>query len=328
MLKRFYGISAVLVVGLVDLQIARAQSDGNAFVNPGTASTCTLPSYQAAPPQIAGSFPPPTSRPETAGQPPTSLPQPWSQCQWSPNTFRTDTRFAMAPQYAAFDASQSAPVPPPAVTPLPSTQPFVGSVPPAAPAADGTWRDDGRYVIININGKEMKLLKASSEPPLSGERSLAAFDNQLLLNAQSKQPAVPADNGVYLLPLPGPETIGGGPVVGTAPSTAVYSPEGTVHGRLLQKGYPVANCYVVIAPWPKGDKADSSLDTRVPLSTTTNDEGFYCFEHVPAGEYKLTWLPAGAKQWIRRIAMRPDVVVLEHQDVALKDIRMALQTIN
>ena len=55
---------------------------------------------------------------------------------------------------------------------------------------------------------------------------------------------------------------------------------------------------------------------------------FTSFEHVPAGEYKLTWLPAGAKQWIRRIAMRPDVIVHEGQDVTLKDIRMAQQTIN
>ena len=48
---------------------------------------------------------------------------------------------------------------------------------------------------------------------------------------------------------------------------------GTVHGRLLQKGSPVANCYVVIVPWPKGDKADPSGDVGEPLSTITDGEG-------------------------------------------------------
>ena len=269
-------VSAVLVAGLLVLQIAFAQADDNTFVNRGTASTSAPPSYVAAPPQIAGSFPPPASRPETAGQPPTYLSQPSSQSQvWSPNTFRTDARSAVPPQYAASDASPSAPVPLPAVTPSPSTQPYVGFAPPATQAADGTWRDDGRYVIININGKEMKLLKASSESPQSGQGSLASFDNQLAAHCTTEQPAVPADNGVYLLPPTGPETIGGGPVVGDGLPNRRTLSDGTVHGRLLQKGYPLANCYVVIAPWPKGDKSDSSVDTRVPLSTMTNDEGFY-----------------------------------------------------
>jgi len=49
---------------------------------------------------------------------------------------------------------------------------------------------------------------------------------------------------------------------------------------------------------------------------------------VPVGAYKLTWLPAGATQWIRRIEMKPDVFVHEGQDTTVKDLRMALRTIN
>ena len=103
---------------------------------------------------------------------------------------------------------------------------------------------------------------------------------------------------------------------------------GTVRGRLLQNGSPVANCYVVIVPWPKGDKTDPSVDTCEPLSAITDGDGRYFFEHVPSGEYKLTWLPNGTHEWIRRIAMRPDVIVHEGQDLTLKDIRMAMRTIN
>ena len=298
-------------------------------MNYGTTSLPTgALSVQYAPPQIVGSFPP-ASRPETAGKPISEVSQRPSKSQWPPVVdSRTDIAANVAPQYGVTETSQRAPVPLSVDAPLTSTQPFIGAEPTAAQSADGTWRDDGRYVIININGKEMKLLKASSMPPQSGQGSLAAFDNQLLPVAQSPLTATPADNSVSLLPPLGPETIGSGSVLPETLPATVQPIEGTVHGRLLQKGYPLANCCVVIAPWPKADKSDASIDTRTPLSAMTNDEGFYCFEHVPAGEYKLTWLPDGTKQWIRRIAMRPDVIVHEGQDVTLKDIRMALQTIN
>jgi hypothetical protein len=49
---------------------------------------------------------------------------------------------------------------------------------------------------------------------------------------------------------------------------------------------------------------------------------------VPAGGYKLAWLPAGQNQWIRRISMQPDVKVHNGETTKLKEIRVALQTIN
>ena len=99
---------------------------------------------------------------------------------------------------------------------------------------------------------------------------------------------------------------------------------GTVRGRLMQKSHPVANCHVVILPM-NNDGIDQN---REPLTALTDNDGLYTFENVPVGTYKLTWLPAGSKQWIRRIEMKPDVVVHAGQDVMLKEIRMSLQTIN
>ena len=219
-------------------------------------------------------------------------------------------------------------LPTPLIAPIAAAQPFVGDSLPAEVPTDGTWQDDGHYVILKMNGKVMKFLKSSSVPPQSDQGMLASFDNSRGSTEKLPQPNASVDDGVFLLPPATPETIGAGSVLGEDLPATDHPLEGIVHGRLLQKGYPVSNCYVVIAPWPKGDKADSSLDTRVPLTTMTDDAGFYCFEHVLPGEYKLTWLPAGTQQWIRRIAMRPDVIVHEGQDVTLKDIRMALQTIN
>ena len=65
-----------------------------------------------------------------------------------------------------------------------------------------------------------------------------------------------------------------------------------------------------------------------PLRTATDVQGVYRFENVPPGPYKLTWLPAGTNQWIRRIATRPDLTVRAHQTKHVKDISVALRTIN
>jgi hypothetical protein len=155
----------------------------------------------------------------------------------------------------------------------------VAAVPPAAgQTVDGTWREDGRFVIININGKETKLLK----PDVN--RSAAA--NQPL-------------------------------------------EEGTVRGRLQQGKRPLANCHVVMMPIrEEGKKAYAYDETREPQTSITDSNGDYFFEHVPAGKYKLTWLPQGTKQWIRRLAIKPDVDVHGGQAVSVREIRFAQATIN
>jgi hypothetical protein len=158
--------------------------------------------------------------------------------------------------------------------------------PPARPESivagqpvNGTWRDEGDFVVIEVNGQQLRLAKSALAPTQPG-----------------------------------------------APSPVKIS-TGSVHGRLLQGGRPLANCTVVIVPMHK-DGATDDNGIRQPISATTDADGVYGFENVPVGSYKLTWLPAGAQQWIRRIEMKPDVFVHERQDVTLKDIRSATRTIN
>lgn len=109
-----------------------------------------------------------------------------------------------------------------------------------------------------------------------------------------------------------------------APSVA----EGAVRGRLMQSGRPLANCRVVIVPLQADGKNYRYDVNREPLSMATNNEGVYSFEHVPVGQYKLTWLPDGTNQWIRRVAIKPDVVVHAGQTVSVNTIGAARQTIN
>jgi hypothetical protein len=150
---------------------------------------------------------------------------------------------------------------------------------PAPQPVNGSFHEEGDFIVIDVNGQQLRLPKAAL--------------------AQQQSPN----------------------------SAAVHMPTGTVHGRLLQNGQPVVNCTVVIVPMHK-DGATDDGGVRQPLSTVTDAYGIFGFLNAPAGSYKLTWLPAGTNQWIRRIEMKPDVFVHEGQDTALKDVRMALRTIN
>ncbi len=103
---------------------------------------------------------------------------------------------------------------------------------------------------------------------------------------------------------------------------------GVVYGRLVNKKRPLVNCRVAIVPLKRNGKNYTVDGARRPLNATTNDRGEYRFENVPAGAYKLTWLPRGTNQWIRRVRWKPDAVVHNDEVVGLKEIRVALQTIN
>ena len=136
-------------------------------------------------------------------------------------------------------------------------------------------------------------------------------------------------------PIP-PGTPAGTPFAAPAPASAdpritpyqVVMAAGTVTGRLLNKGHPLVNCHVVIVPMHEQSGAYGFDPERQVLNTTTDDRGEYRFANVVPGAYKLTWLPQGETRWIRRISMHPDVMVRAGQATNLKDIRVALQTIN
>jgi hypothetical protein len=108
----------------------------------------------------------------------------------------------------------------------------------------------------------------------------------------------------------------------SAPTNAV---DGTVQGRLLQSGAPLVHCRVVMVRLEREGMCDEDFE---PMTALSDDQGIYRFERVPAGKYKFTWLPEGTKHWIRRIQMKPDVIVRAGQNVVVKDIRAAQRTIN
>ena len=163
---------------------------------------------------------------------------------------------------------------------MPSGGPVAAAGPVLGQPAEGTWREDGGQVIINLDGREIRLAKSPPAQDPSG--------------------------------VPRRSEITGG----------------TVYSRLLDHGRPLVNCHVVLVPMHQDQGVYCFDPDRKALTTTTDTEGTYRFENVPAGEYKLTWLPRGQSQWIRRIAMRPDIKVRSGETTKAKEIRVAMQTIN
>ncbi len=169
---------------------------------------------------------------------------------------------------------------PPTLARPTSAEPYQGIGPAPGQFADGTWREDGRYVIINLNGQQVRLVREPQTPSAQGGPRQA-------------------------------ERTGG-----------------TVYGRLSNRGRPLASCQVIIRPMTKKFTGYSfNRDVR-PIRTTTDAQGVYRFENVPPGSYKLSWLPQGTNQWIRRIAMRPDLAVRVRETTRVKDVSVALRTIN
>ncbi len=133
--------------------------------------------------------------------------------------------------------------------------------------------------------------------------------------------------------VPGDPQMPPGPIVGSVPPQDRRAVQravlvGVVHGRLSNKGRPLVNCQVVIVPLHEQNGVSAFDPDRKPLATVTDEQGEYHFDDVPPGSYKLTWLPQGQRRWIRRIAMSPDVKVHPGEVTRLRDIRVALQTVN
>lgn len=145
--------------------------------------------------------------------------------------------------------------------------------------ADGTWSEDGRYLIINLNGQQLRLLRTDSQT--------------------TPDPALP-------------QTPSGGDVT----------------GRLSHSGRPLANCEVALIPLRKNWTGYKLANSSEALVSRTDGNGVYRLRNVPSGPYKLKWRPAGEQSWIRRAEIRPDVNVRANEASQVKEIRVALRTIN
>ncbi len=143
--------------------------------------------------------------------------------------------------------------------------------------ADGSWSEDGRYLVINIDGQQMRLVREGSQ---GSPHSVS------------------------------PDHLGG-----------------DVNGRLSHYGRPLANCEVTLVPLQKS-WTGYTMNTSGELLATTGGDGRYSLRNIPVGPYKLKWRPAGQSSWIRRAEIRPDLRVRANRTTQVKEIRVAMRTIN
>ncbi len=88
------------------------------------------------------------------------------------------------------------------------------------------------------------------------------------------------------------------------------------------------NCAVALLPLAKSWNGYNIKSAVQPLICRSDQNGVYYFPAVPPGPYKLTWLPEGQRQWIRRVEFRPDVRVKPARIAHVKEIRVSMRTVN
>jgi len=173
---------------------------------------------------------------------------------------------------------------------------------------DGTWKEENGYVIINLNGQELRLAKSADTAAVKPVDPRPPRHDQTIVPAAF---STASEEGVISLNAATPAVAGG-----------------TVNGRLMHRGRPVAECRVSLIPLTKSFGGYQIDDRAEPQSSLTAADGRYRFEHVPRGAYKLFWLPKGEQSWIRRIEYKPDVVVRTGEVSRIKEIRTSLRTLN
>jgi len=104
---------------------------------------------------------------------------------------------------------------------------------------------------------------------------------------------------------------------------ARHAATGTVEGKVLRGGKGLEGCRVKLVRLVRSWSVvgyNSGFYEGEELVATTDKDGKYRFDHVPVGEYKLKWLPPGAKWWLRRLWLKADAIVKKGEITALKPL--------
>ncbi len=107
---------------------------------------------------------------------------------------------------------------------------------------------------------------------------------------------------------------------------------GRVEGRILRKGQPLPDCEVKIVMLVKAKipLAGSFYQPEMPAEYEgiTDSEGRYHLINVAPGEYKICWKPRTESGWVRRLEIKPDVIVEVGKTTYPKDIETFKRVIN
>ncbi|HHT9125518.1 MAG TPA: hypothetical protein ACFYD6_06820 [Candidatus Brocadiia bacterium] len=107
---------------------------------------------------------------------------------------------------------------------------------------------------------------------------------------------------------------------------------GRVEGKILRKWQPLPDCEVRILMLVKAKipltKSFYQPELPTEYEGITDSEGYYHFINVAPGEYKIYWKPPTESCWIRRLDMKPDIIVEGGKTTYPKDIETFKRVLN
>jgi len=103
---------------------------------------------------------------------------------------------------------------------------------------------------------------------------------------------------------------------------------GSAVGRILWNGEPLSGCRVRVNLLEQGGVLGGVRRTDTGLETLTDEAGFYRFENLEPGQYKLSWVPSGGHHWVRRLRLDPDFEVEVGETTELEPLEVHAGTLN
>ena len=84
---------------------------------------------------------------------------------------------------------------------------------------------------------------------------------------------------------------------------------GSAVGRVLWNGDPLLGCRVRVRRMENGGLFGGARPPNEARETLTDEDGFYRFEGLAPGQYKLSWVPPNGDHWVKRLRLEPDFEV-------------------
>lgn len=114
---------------------------------------------------------------------------------------------------------------------------------------------------------------------------------------------------------------------GRPPQKGLIGLTGSIAGRILKKGKPLAGAKVkIVNVSAQAGRLLSRLlspgeDTsEFIFETQTDESGVYRFRDIPIGDYDIYWSIPESDSWYRRLSEKPDITVRPGQNVKYRDI--------
>ena len=189
----------------------------------------------------------------------------------------------------------------------------------ATPSSDKViWEEGKDYLILKIPRRIIRIVpqKKRAEIPLMKQES------GITDNLHKDEKAIGSEVSPEKTGTTGTEHVSSFPAKKNVQREMLKEEMGSVQGVIIWQDKPLKNrpvkivlerytgfSFAAVEKWIATDKEKSPRDGIV-LKTQTNSKGYYIFQEVPPGFYRLYWMPDAKTGWIRRLREKPDIEVI------------------